>query len=212
MSISMHPEIEENLKEKLRLLVSDLILSVEDKIRLMMAEHSANGMLRSGNTIKRTMDYISEGNKLLYKESINYLHEVSLTYHSELELKIQKLVKVAHESYKKEVLVQLQTSTNIAGKPDLYQRMLPEIETGMASNLAKFQNELNLISEKLRRNNEASHLKIAMWAIEGVLLLASVSIACMWYKEPSGNYEPILFGIGCIMSLIPICTNFYTKR
>ncbi len=208
----MYPEIEENLKEKLRLLVSDLISTVEEKIRLMMAEHSANGMLRSGNTIKLTMDYISDVNKLLYKESINYLHEASLTYHPELELKVQKSVKVAHESYKKEVLAHFQTSTNIAGKPDLYLRMLPEIEAGMASDLAKFQNELNLISEKLRRNNEASRLKTAIWVIEGVLLLASVSIASMWYKEPSGNYEPILFGIGCIMSLIPICTKLYTKR
>ncbi len=90
--------------------------------------------------------------------------------------------------------------------------MLPEIEANLASDLAKFQNELNLLSAKLIHTYKANHLKSAMWKIEGVLLLASVFIAGMWYKDPSGNYEPILVGIGCLASLFPLCTKFYTKQ
>ena len=208
----MHPEIEENMKEKLRLLVVDLISAVEKKMQLMMADHSAKGMLKSGNTIKKTMDYISEENKTLYKESINYLNESSLNYHPELEINVQKLVKEAHETYKNDVLVRFQKSTDVVGNPNLYQRMLPEIESSMASDLAKFQNELNLLLAKLKHANKATPLTIAMWAIEGILLLISVFIAGMWYKNPNGNYEPILVSLGCLMPLLAICMKVYYAK
>jgi len=42
----MHPEIKENFQEKLRLVVDDLIRSLDDDIRVMLAKRGATKIWR----------------------------------------------------------------------------------------------------------------------------------------------------------------------
>ena len=67
----MNQEIEQNFKEKLRLILNDLIESLDRNFKKMLAEHSRDGLLGSGNTIRRTMDFISLENAKFYQEVIN---------------------------------------------------------------------------------------------------------------------------------------------
>lgn len=208
----MHPEIKENFREKLRLTVADTISTLDVDIKAMLAKHAAEGMLRSGNTIKKTMDLISEGNARIYQETLQYVSSLNLAYYPEIENDIQGLARSAQESFKTEALPRFKKSTETAGNPQLYEHLLPEIESGMANDLAKFQNQLNAASVHLKLNNVMSPTEKLLWGIEGLLLLISMFIAGMWYKDPSGNYEPVLVGLGLVIPLLAIGIKFGAKR
>lgn len=208
----MHPEINENLQEKIRLTVLDLISSLDEDIRVMLAEHAAKGLLRSGNTIKRTMDFIAQGNASLYHSIIEYIQTLDLPYYASMEADIQALASSAQEQYKTECLPRFQKSTEHAGKPNLYERMLPEIESGMASDLAKFQNSLNAVIVQSKLSSQISPLAKALWGLEALLILASMFIAGMWFNDPDGNYEPVLAGLGLAIPLLLVGIKFSTKK
>lgn len=198
----MHPEINKNFKEQLRLVVLAVIRTLDEDIKAMLAEHSANGLLRSGNTIKRTMDFIALGNASLYQSIIDYVKELDLTYHPSMEADFQSLASRAQEHYKSECLTRLQRSTEIAGKPSLYEKMLPEVESGMATDLAKFQNSLNAAIIQIKLSKHRSPITKALWGLEALLLLATMFIAGMWFKDPDGNYEPLIVGLSLVIPLI----------
>lgn len=73
----MNAEIRENYREKLRLTVEELISELGGKFKEMLAKHAAEGMLRSGNTIKRTMDLINEGSAHLFQETLEHLRSLA---------------------------------------------------------------------------------------------------------------------------------------
>jgi hypothetical protein len=143
--VRMNPEIKQNFNVKLRLFSQTLLEALDKKIEVMLAEHARDGLLRSGSTIKRTMDFISSGNSSLYQEVINHLGTLHLRYYPLLESEVQDLARSAQEQFKQESLKRLQKSTEIAGKPKLYERMVPDVESSMANDLANFQNSLNSI-------------------------------------------------------------------
>ena len=208
----MHPEIKENYQEKLRLTVADIISELGEKFKAMLAKHAAEGMLRSGNTIKRTMDFIAEGNTKLFQETLEYLRSLDLTYYPQIETDIQGLTKSAQELYKTEALVILQKSTEHAANPKLYERMLPDVEASMATDLAKFHNQLNATTVQLKLSNIKSSTEKFLWGFEGVLLLISMFISGMWYKDPTGNYEPILVGLGLAIPLVALGIKLSGKK
>ncbi len=178
----------------------------------MLAKHSAEGMLRSGNTIKKTMDLIAEGNEKIYSTILEHLKSIDLAYYAEIESDIQNLAKIAQDSFKTEVLPKFKKNTEIAGNPHLYERMLPEIEAAMATELAKFQNKLNATAVQLKLNTAMSPKDKFLWGVEAVLLLVSMFIAGMWYKDPNGNYEPVIVGLGLAFSLIALVLKFGGKK
>jgi len=208
----MHVEIKQNYQEKLRLVVDELTNDLDDKFKAMLSEHSAKGLIRSGDTIKRTMDFILESNAKLFQSVIEHMKELGLAYYPELESDIQSLAKLAQESFKKNALIRFQKSTELAGNPKLYERMLPELESGMATDLANFQNNLNAATVQLKFNNKMSPLTKVLWGLEAVLLSASIFIAGMWYKEPDGNYEPIVVGLTLMISFIGLGIKFSPKK
>lgn len=208
----MHPEIKENFREKLRLTVVDVIANLDIEMKAMFAKHSAEGMQRSGNTIKKTMDLISEGNAQLYKEILEYVSSLDIAYYPAIENDIQQLAISAQESFKSEALTWFKTSTETAGNPRLFERMLAEVEADMATELAKFQNQLNKTTVQLKLNRSISPIEKVFWVIEGILLLVSMFIAGMWYKDPAGNYEPILVGLGLTIPLLVVVFKFGAKK
>lgn len=208
----MHPEINENFKEKLRLVVLDLISTLDEDIKAMLAEHSANGLLRSGNTIKRTMYFIAKGNASLYQSVIDYIKELDLTYHPSMEADFQSLASGAQEHYKSECLPRLQKSTEVAGKPSLFERMLPEVESDMATDLAKFHNSLNAAIIQIKLSKHVPPITKALWGLEAVLLLATMFIAGMWFKDPDGNYEPLIAGLSLAIPLIFVSIKLSARK
>ena len=208
----MHPEIKENFQEKLRLVVDDLIRSLDDDIRAMLAKHAAEGRLRSGDTIKRTMDFISEGNSKLFQAVIDHIHSMEISYYQNIENDIHALASSAQESYKSEALPRFKKSTEQANISNLYQRMLPDVKSGMATDLATFQNSLNSEVVKLKLSTSMSPLEKWLWGFEAILLLISMLIVGMWLKDPEGNYEPILVGLGIIVSLLPLGIKLSAKK
>jgi len=207
----MHPEIKENFQEKLRLVVDDLIRTLDDDIRAMLAKHSADGRLRSGDTIKRTMEFISEGNYKLFQAVIDHIHSMEISYYQNIENDIQALAISAHESYTSKALPYFKKSTEQANISNLYERMLPDVESSMATDLATFQNSLNTEVVKLKLSSSMTPLEKLFWGFEAILLLISMLIVGMWIKDPEGNYEPILVGLGIIVSLLPVGIKLSVK-
>jgi|GEM_PF-1342930 len=208
----MNNELMENFVEKLRLIRSELIVNLNNDYKRMLAEHSRDGMLGSGATIKKTMNFIVLGNASLYSQVIEYLKKLNVNYTNSLESDVQALTKSAQEQFKIEALTVFQKSTEIARSPNLYGRMLPELESEMASNLAVFQNSLNAAILELKIKSSISPLSKSLWFLEAVLLLSSMFIAGMWYKDPNGNYEPILLGLGLVIPLVGVIIKLSSKK
>jgi len=208
----MNNELKENFVEKLRLIRSEIIVKLNNDYKRMLAEHSRDGMLGSGATIKKAMNFIVLGNASLYSQVIEHLKKLNVNYTNSLESDVQALAKSAQEQFKIEALTVFQKSTEIARSPNLYGRMLPELESEMASNLAVFQNSLNAVILELKIKSSISPLSKSLWFLEAVLLLSSMFIAGMWYKDPNGNYEPILLGLGLVIPLVGVIIKLSSKK
>lgn len=200
----MNPEIKQNFSEKIRLVSKELLDTLDQNIKVMLAEHARDGRLASGATIKRTMNFISTGNTSLYQEIIKYLSTLNLHYNPQLEEEVQRLAKSAQESYKDESLKRLKKSTEIARNPKLYDRMVLEVESPMATDLANFQNTLNAFVLNLKLKHKISPIEKGLWCLDGLLLLISMFIVSMWFQNPAGNYEPILVGLGLVIPLLTV--------
>jgi len=208
----MQPETEENYKEKLRLVVAVLIDNLDSDIRKMLAEHSAKGLLRSGATVKRTMDFISTGNASFYESVMLHLSTLEMTYYSTMEQDIQKLAADAQIQFRSQALIRFSKSTSQVNKPHIYERLLPDIEASMASDLANFQNTLNATMVTLKQKNSMPLAAKLLWGLEVVALLATMFLAGMWYKDPTGNYEPLLVGLGVAVPFIAVAIKIASKK
>jgi hypothetical protein len=98
----MNPDVEKNYKEKLRLSLLESIQSLDNKFEAMISMHASKGRLRSGSTIKRTMDFIAEENSEIYKVTIGHLKELKINFYPKLESGILFLVKPTQDSFKVE--------------------------------------------------------------------------------------------------------------
>ncbi|MEH6579700.1 MAG: hypothetical protein V7731_21800 [Amphritea sp.] len=208
----MNPEIKENFAEKIRLANIDIIKSLDKQIRVMLAEHSRDGMIGSGNTIRKTMDFIEVGSSKLYQTVLDHLCTLSVDYHPMLETEIRALAKSAHDTYKEAALDRLNKNTIVARSPQLYERMLPEVKEGFSTDMANFHNTLNVAILELKQSNTMPISTKIFWSVEASLLLASMFIAGMWFKDPDGNYEPILVGLALVIPLLAIVVRFSAKK
>jgi len=207
----MNQEIKENFRAKLRLVVRDLLESLDKNFKKMLAEHSRDGLLGSGNTIRKTMDFISLENSNFYREVMKHMQTLKLQYYPAIETDVQNLAKDVQVSFKNKCFKILRKSTEVARSPKLYERMLPEVESSMDDDLANFQNTLNAFVINLKQQKSTSNIEKGTWIIEGLLLLVSMFLAGMWYQNPNGNYEPVLVGLGLTISLIALWLKFGRK-
>jgi len=158
------------------------------------------------------MDFISEGNSKLFQTVIDHIHSMEMSYYKNIENDIQGLASSAQESYKSEAFSRLKKTTDQVNIANLYERMLPEVESGMITDLAVFQNSLNSEVVKLKLSTSISHLEKWLWGFEVILLLVSMLIVGMWLKDPGGNYEPVLVGLGLLVSLLPFGIKLCAKN
>lgn len=198
----MNIDSRQNFEEKIRLILIDSTSTLEEKFELMLRKHAADGLLRSGNTIKETMNMIAELTAKIYSEILTYIDALNLKYYSSLEDDISKLAQDAQNQFKIETIAKLDKSTEMAGNPKLFERMLPDVEAEMANSLAIFQNSLNAKILDLKQNTVKSPLERTLWTVEFIFLAISIFVAGMWFNEPDGNYEPFIVGLTSAMLLI----------
>ena len=210
--VHMNPEIKANFDEKLRLTNVEIAKTLDKQIKIMLAEHAMDHMLGSGSTIQKTKDLIELSSSKLYQAVIEHLCTLNINYSSMLETEIRAIAKAAHDNYKEVACDKLSKSTVLAKAPQLYERMLHDIKSGFATDMANFHNSLNVAILELKQNSTMPiGLKI-LWAIEAFLLLASMFIAGMWYKDPNGVYEPIVVGLALVIPLLAVAAKFGAKK
>jgi hypothetical protein len=198
----MNIDSKQNFEEKIRLILIESTSTLEAKFKLMINKHAATGLLRSGTTIKETMNMISELTAKVYSEVLSYIDALNLKYYSSLEADISKLASDAQQKFKIETIAIFRKSTELVGKPKLFERMLPEVEAELANNLAIFQNNLNAKTLELKEHTVKSPIERVLWVVEFIFLAISIFVSGMWFNDPSGNYEPFLVGLLSVMSLI----------
>jgi len=203
----MKSEIKQNFEEKLRLLNSQLLSSLDANIKTMMAEHARDGMVKSGNTIKRTMGFITTENSNLYHEITKHLETLKPDYYPSLESDIILMASSTQKAFKSEALQRLSKTINLIGKQDLYSSMVSEVENTMANQLATFQNNLNAAVLNIKPSKK-SPLKTLLWCCEVVFVIALFLVFILQSKNPSGNYGPAFIALGIIIPLIPAIVAF----
>jgi hypothetical protein len=208
----MSPEMKENFEEKLRLANVEITKTLDKQIGAMLAEHSRDGMLGSGNTIGKTMDLIEMGSSKLYQTVLDHLCILTIGYSPMLETEIRAVAKSAHDSYKEVALDRLNKSTVVARAPQLYERMLPDVKSGFATDMANFHNSLNVAILEIKQKATMPISTKILWSIEAFLILASMFIAGMWYQDPGGNYEPIVVGLALVIPLLAVMAKFRAKK
>lgn len=92
----MHPDIKANFSEKLKLTVSDLIGELNNDFKAMVNLHASQGRLGSGDTIKKTMEFMSKANSSLFQVAIDHISSLNLNYSPKLENDIEILVSTAN--------------------------------------------------------------------------------------------------------------------
>ncbi|PHR54871.1 MAG: hypothetical protein COA47_14725 [Robiginitomaculum sp.] len=208
----MNIQAKQNIEEKIRLILIESISSLEKDFEGMLRRHAADGLLRSGNTIKATMNMIADLSANLYSEILSHIDVLSLKYYSTIETDIADLARAAQEKLKVETIAKFQKSTEMAGKPKLYERMLPEVEAEMANNLATFQNNLNAKIIEIKQSTQRSPLEKVLWLFEIIILVTSIFVSGMWFKDPQGNYEPVVVALTLVMPLIYLVIRRISKQ
>ncbi|WP_282146636.1 hypothetical protein [Alteromonas stellipolaris] len=198
----MNTDSKQNFEEKIRLTLIESTSTLEEEFELMLRKHAADGLIRSGNTIKATMNIITELTARIYSEILSYIDALDLKYSPSLENDISKLALDAQQKFKIEAIAKLDKSTEIAGNPKLFERMLPEVEADMANSLATFRNNLNAKMLELRQRTVKSPIERTLWALEFICFAISIFVAGMWFNDPEGNYEPFLVGLSSAMFLV----------
>jgi hypothetical protein len=210
----MHPDIKANFSEKLELTVADLIQQLSENFIAMVNMHASQQRLSSGDTIKKTMELISKVNSKLFQVAMEHVSSLNLDYSDQLESEVESLVTKAQENLKAEALALAfyKKSTEHAKSPQLYALLLPDLEATMYSDLAKFKNSLNSNILQFKLNIQTPTKIKALYFLEALLLLLSMFVAGMWFKDPSGNYEPIIVILALIIPLIAVFIKMGSKR
>lgn len=202
----------ENFREKLRLATRQLLEALQSDYKLMLREHSKDGKIGSGDTVSKTMKNISARHAELYTRVLNHLVALDPKFTNELESEVQELAQSAQVVFKVEAIKLFKESTVMAKSPNLFDRLLPELESSMAADFANFQNALNTATLQIKHKTTVPPLAKALWAVELMLLLIAAGVAGMWYKDPTGNYEPIIVGLGLVIPLVGVAIKLSSKN
>jgi len=208
-------EIKQNFENKLQLVLADLLKSLDDKIGSMRILHTSKGTLKSSQTIKETVRFISRGNKNLYQAIINHIKTLSLCYYPELEFDIQQLAKNTQIQFKTESLEKLKNIVNESmGSLRLIDRISDEIKQEMKNDLANFQNELNTVTLNLRAQNHKSKSKKVMGYFQNIILpILMLTFGMLFNKEEISDIRNIVLAILVpVILLVPIAINSYLQR
>ncbi|MBT4492464.1 MAG: hypothetical protein HOC70_04410 [Gammaproteobacteria bacterium] len=200
----MDSKLELSLRAKSELLREDILNSLDDSIREMAANHARDGKLGSGDTIAKTMEFIRESDQEFYHEMHEHLVSLPFRYDELLLAQLLQLIDDIHIQLAEELKKRLKKSAELARAENLYERMLPEVENTLELEAKFFANAVEVYLHNLAASGTDSASRQVFWASELVLIAICIFLAGMWFKDPTGNYEPIILGLGFVVSLLAV--------
>lgn len=208
----MNNEQEEAYSESLRLLLVRALEWIKQEQKRIPAEQSAKGELRSGNTIKRLMTSIHESHAKLYVEAINAAKKSFPSYSPSILDTIIEAVDTILTQFENKVTNDFDKSCEAFGRKGIFERIEEDFKGEFITNRAEFRNDLQNYLIQFKNNEEKGRApKVLIW-IEVILLVAMALVAGMWFKDPEGNYEPLLIILGLPLSAIAVILKIRTKN
>ena len=200
--MNMDQSLIKNIQGRISILKSELIDDLDQNINRMKAEHSAKGLLRSGASIKKVMEEINTLVDSYYSDILEHLKSLPLktssslagTLNREVEEGLSVITPLANE--------RLSAITILVQKPDLYERILPDVEGENLKIKNRFENNLDAFLIDLSNTKEQT---AKPWEDE---------ILKIWRFATQGKRKKLTFPIVAIFILIPAVAGLsdsYTK-
>ena len=181
----------ENIQGRIEILKTELIDNLDRNIERMKAEHAAQGLLNSGASIKRVMEEINSLVSSYYSDLFGHIKKHPLTFSSTLEGELKEQINEGLASISPLANERLVAITKFVQKPDLYERMLPEVEDENNKIKKRFENDLNAFVIELKQSSES-----AMKPWEAELLK-------IWHYVTKGKRKIFILPIVAISIIIP---------
>ena len=192
-----------NIKDRVSILQTDLLSELDSEIHKMKAEHAAKGLLRSGNTIKFVMNDIARIVEKYHSELLLHIKSLSLTLTPALENDILEIVNEKLSDIKISAYTRLNDTASFVGKPDLYEKVLPEVEAEVNKSSQRFKNLLNGLSIELSNKSKKNNSGSKPWETE---------LAKIWHFLVAGKRKvltiPLLFVLIFIPALSGIINSY----
>lgn len=211
IELDMDSELTKNFERKINHSIELILQSLDEEFESMLRTHSSKGLLRSGNTISSAMDLAGKLLEKYFVQAIEHINYLQFSYSDNLETDISKLVHNASEPLKEQLLVKFRKSTEVAGKPNLYERLLPELNQSFQQIQSAFEISLNSNVLLLKAAQKRSTLEKGLWLLELTILLCLFFIGGMWFNDPNGNYEPLFVTLLLVMPTIGLIINKVRK-
>lgn len=130
----------------------------DESYEAMLRLHAAKGLLKSGNTIKKTMTQITESADALRDIIINvseWVVKESIYVPLSIKEELNELCECYFGSLHEETMGFLQDATEKAGNPKLFKQMAREVEDG----ISRAHNEAELEIEAIVATNRSRGIK-----------------------------------------------------
>jgi len=125
-----------------------LLESLDYDFEAMLRKNSAEGMLRSGNTIKQAMNLVSENSdslKDLLIEQSSWVIKQSIYVPLSISEDLIDLCEKCFDIFIDETEEYIQKSTDISGQPKLFSRMYPEVEESIERSASEAKLEIEAL-------------------------------------------------------------------
>ncbi len=200
----MDQSLIKNLQGRVDVLKGELIDDLDKNIERMKAEHSSKGLLRSGATIKKVMEGINNLVDSYYSDIFGHLKSLPLQVYPALEESLKQKIDEGISSILPLANDRLSAITSFVQKPELYERMLPDVETENSKIKLRFENDLNAYlidllnaQEQNTKPWEDEVLKLWRFATKGkrkvlTLPLVAIFILIPAFAGLSDSYSKIL--------------------
>jgi len=135
-----------------------LLEKLDADYEAMLRRHSEDGLLRSGNTIKKAMELVSNGAdelKVFLIEQSTWVIDKSIYVPLSIGDDLIKLNVKYFEMYMEQSEGYVSKASKVAGQPKLFDRVYPDVEAAVNRSL----NEAKLETEALVLENRSTGIK-----------------------------------------------------
>lgn len=190
----------EHLNEKAKLLAQEILSSFDASIDEMKKHHASKGLLKSGNTIKFTMDKIQSSAKQYYSELLSGVKQSNLKFNPNIEADILGASSDEFDNLLNLLWKRLAQICALAGKPEIFPEMKQEVQSQVDLIFQRFANDIRHYVIELKQKDSQSTLSKFVGYVEIVVLVILAFLAGMWANDPSGNYEPFTVLLGILLT------------
>lgn len=138
--------------------LSRLLEELDGNYEAVLRRHSADGLLRSGNTIKKAMELVSGGAdelKVFLIEQSNWVIDKSIYVPLSIGDDLIDLNEKYFASYAEQSAEYIRKAVKVAGKPELFERVYPEV----CASVNRCLKETNIETKALVLENRSTGIK-----------------------------------------------------